>query len=255
MQTDNVRLFVEAWKLMTGRLPSPHFSEADGLAACFSDVPDLFFNLWIQSQPASDEASFNALLQTASARAAASAHPVGGIVCEDWAPASWGELAAEAGLAPMVPMTGMEADDLLPPRRPAPDLSIRRVVDDASARDLALLNADAYGMPHDLFECISNTRLWQADSHAFVGYLNGKPVSASAALPVLNTVYIAMVATAPGEQGKGYAETVMRHAIAEGQCAMGVKRTTLHATDAGKPLYAAMGYVTGGRLVLAGPAH
>lgn len=255
MQSDNVRLFVEAWKLMTGRLPSPHFSEADGVAACFSDVPNLFFNLWIQSQPAADEVSFNAMLETARARSAASTQTVGGIVCEDWAPASWGELAAKAGLAPMVPMTGMEAEDLLPPRRPAPDIDIRRVVDDAGARDLALLNADAYGMPHDLFGCIANMRLWHDDTYAFVGYVNGKPVSSSAALPVLGTVYIAMVATAPDEQGKGYAEAVMRRSIVEGQRAMGVKRTTLHATDAGKPLYAAMGYASGGRLVLAGPAH
>jgi hypothetical protein len=255
MQTDNVRLFIEAWKLMTGRLPSPHFSEADGLACCFADVPNLFFNLWIQSAAAATPEAFEAMLRIAGARAAASSHTVGGIIAEDWAPADWQARAAAAGLAPMVPMTGMEAEDLAPPRRAPADLDIRRVVDAAGARDLALLNADAYGMPRELFGAMCNMDLWQDDSLAFVGYANGKPVSSSAALPVMGTVYIALVATSPGEQGKGYAETVMRRAVVEGQQAMGVKRTTLHATDAGKPVYAAMGYGAGARLVLTGPAH
>lgn len=255
MQTENERLFIEAWKLMTGRLPSPRFSEADGLTICFADVPNLFFNLWIQGQPAATPEAFEALLRTASERAATTHNTVGGIVSEALSPAGWESLAAKAGLTPMVPMTGMEADELLPPRRPLPALDIRRVTDDAGARDLALLNADAYGMPHDLFDCISNTRLWQADSFGFVGYVDGAPVASAAALPVMGTVYIALVATAPNEQRKGYAETVMRHTIEEGRKAMGVTRTTLHATDAGKPVYAAMGYTSGGRLTLVGPAH
>jgi len=255
MLTDTVRLFIDAWQLMTGRLPSPQFAEADGVASCFSDVPNLFFNLWIQGRPAVTAAEFQVLLDTATKRAAAAAHPVGGVVREDWVPGGWEALIAERGLQPMMLMTGMEAEDLLPPRRPPANLDIRRVVDDAVARDLAILNANAYGLPHEIFECISNMRLWQADSYGFVGYAGGKPVSSAAALPVAGTVYIALVATAPDEQGKGYAETVMRRAVVEGQRAMGVRRTTLHATEAGRPIYRAMGYAPGPRLVLAGPAH
>ncbi len=47
----------------------------------------------------------------------------------------------------------------------------------------------------------------------------------------------------------------MRHAVAEGQRAMGVQRTTLHASMMGHPVYAAMGYVQGPRLVLVGVEH
>ena len=64
----------------------------------------------------------------------------------------------------------------------------------------------------------------------------------AAAFPVNGTVYIALVATLPEEQGKGYAETVMRQAVAQGQEAMGTKRTTLHASDMGLPVYRRMGY-------------
>ncbi len=59
----------------------------------------------------------------------------------------------------MVPLTGMEADELLPPRHPLPNLDVRLVVNDAMARKLAELNALAYHMPADAFDCIANMRL------------------------------------------------------------------------------------------------
>jgi predicted acetyltransferase len=59
---------------------------------------------------------------------------------------------------------------------------------------------------------------------------------------VHDTVYVAFVATPPDEQRKGYAEAVMRHSIEKGAEGMDLARTTLHATEAGFPLYLAMGY-------------
>ena len=72
-------------------------------------------------------------------------------------------------------------------------------------------------------------------------------------MPINGTVYVALVSTAPQQQGKGYAETVMRHAVAEGQRALGVTRSTLHASLMGHPVYQAMGYSSGPRLILVGP--
>ena len=77
---------------------------------------------------------------------------------------------------------------------------------------------------------VSGMHFWPSDCFAFVGYNGETPVSSAAALPINGTVYIALVATDPEQQGKGFAETVMRRAIAEGQRAMGVRRTTLHAS-------------------------
>ena len=256
MKTDPVNLFIDAWKLITGRLPSPRFEESNGVTSCFCDVPNLFFNLWIQSTPAIMREKFLAVLATGAERASASANLVGGIIREDWAPSDWETLIGTKGLTKMVPMISMEAEDLLPPRRALADLEIRRIEDDGGATDLAMLNADAYSMPRDLWDCISNMRLWHPDSFGFVGYKDGVPVSSAATLPVLGTVYVALVATSPKEQGKGYAEAVMRRAVVEGQKAMGTKRTTLHASMMGHPLYKAMGYESGAPLALIGPdAH
>jgi GNAT superfamily N-acetyltransferase len=255
MQTEPIALFIETWRQMTARLPSPRFVDEDGVASCFSDVPNLFFNLWIQSRPATSEEEFRALLATGARRAAMSAFPSGGILRPNWSPARWEDIAKDAGLAPIVLMISMETDQLLEPRRPPARLDVRRDVDDNGARDLALLNARAYGMPPELWDCVSGMHFWPADCHAFVGYVGETPVSCAAALPINGTVYVALVATAPDRQGKGYAETVMRCAVAEGQRALGVTRTTLHASMMGHPLYQAMGYASGSQIVLVGPAQ
>ena len=113
-----------------------------------------------------------------------------------------------------------------------------------------MINAHAYGMPPELFECVCNMHLWHDDSLAFVGYADGRAVTSAAALPVDGTVYIALVATMPDAHGKGYAEAVMRQAITAGQQSMGVARATLHATDMGRPVYQAMGFAPSARFAV-----
>lgn len=76
MHTQPVALFIEAWRQMTERLPSPRYANDKGVASCFSNVPNLFFNLWVQSQPATSAEEFRALLATAAQRAETSAFPV-----------------------------------------------------------------------------------------------------------------------------------------------------------------------------------
>jgi GNAT superfamily N-acetyltransferase len=252
--TDTVQVFTEAWKLMTSRFPDSRIEDGDDVVSCMGNVPLLFFNLWVQQRPAATVDELLALFTKAAERSAKCAYPAGGVLREDWLPSGWEGVAASCGLAPMMPMTGMETTQLLAPRRTAPELEIRRVTDAAVARDLATVNALAYGMSPEAFDCMSNMLLWQPDSYGFVGYANGRPVSTAAALPVAGTVYIALVATMPDAQGKGYADAVMRHAIGEGQRAMGIETTTLHATDAGQPVYRAMGYNAGARFILVGPA-
>ena len=235
---------------MVGRLPLPTIKEEGGVVSCFGNVPLFFLNLSIVNRPAQTHEELRAFLNTAARHVASCKYPSGVVLRQDWLPAGWENLVDEAGLAPVVPMTSMEADELLPPRRRLPDLDVRLVVNDAMARDLAELNALAYRMPADSFDCMANMHLWHADSCAYVGYLGGRPVTCAAAFPVNETVYIALVATLPEQQGKGYAETVMRQAVIQEQRAMRTTRTTLHASDMGVSVYRAMGFRPGPKLVL-----
>jgi GNAT superfamily N-acetyltransferase len=96
-----------------------------------------------------------------------------------------------------------------------------------------------------------NLYLWR-------GYAAGHAVTCAAVLPVAGTIYVAFVATLPEAHGKGYAEAVMRHAIDQGRRAMGLTRgpltrMTLNASDMGRPVYRAMGFESGPRVVLLGP--
>jgi ribosomal protein S18 acetylase RimI-like enzyme len=195
---------------------------------------------------------------TARQQLAVCAHPSMILVCPEWLPAGWEAITAELGLVQAMNLTGMETAELLPVRRPAPAaLDIRRVTDVAAARDLAIINAHAYGMPLEMFDCIFNMDLWHDDSYGFVGYVDGRPVSSAAAFPAAESVYIALVATMPDCHGKGYAEAVMRQAVVAGQQAMGTARTTLHASDMGRPLYTSMGYASHAGFVILteGGAH
>jgi ribosomal protein S18 acetylase RimI-like enzyme len=254
MKSEPMALFIEAWTQMTGTLPSPRHERADGVVTCFSDVPNLFFNLWFQDGPTSDEAAFRRMLRAGKAKGAAWHHPTGGVFRADWAPANWEAILVEEGLAIAVPMLGMEATTIVPPAHSAAEIEIRQVTDDATAHDAAMLNAHAYHMPEDEFECVGGMHFWPADSRAFVGYVDGEPVTTAAARSVGGTVYIAMVATEPGLQGQGYAATVMRHAMDEGMKAMGRDTLTLHATMDGQKTYAKMGFVAGPATPLVVPA-
>ncbi len=54
--------------------------------------------------------------------------------------------------------------------------------------------------------------------------------------------YVAMVATDPAMQRRGYAAAAMLHALDVAARTHGEHPTFLHATDAGRLIYARMGY-------------
>jgi ribosomal protein S18 acetylase RimI-like enzyme len=247
---DNVKSLIDAWKLMSGRFVGSNFQRVDGVASTFANIPLSFFNISFQERPAVSAADLQAMLATMRRRTKACPHPSIIGLCEDWVPEDWQAIAAEDGFTFVLNMTGMAADELLPLRRPSPELEYRRVQHDATARDLAMINAHAYQMPPELWECLCNLQLWHPDSNAYVGYRDGKAVSSAASLPIDGAMYIALVATLPEEHGRGYAEAVMRQAIEQGRAGMGKRRMVLHASDMGQPLYQSMGFGAGCKIAL-----
>lgn len=251
---ETVEVLIEAWKLIVGRLPGAAIEHAKGVATMFAHVPLPFLNLSMPDSPLANAEELRGALSVVRERAKACQHGSLLALCEAWAPAEWEQVALEEGFAMALNMTGMAADHLLLPRRALPELAFRRVSNDTTARDLAMINAQAYGIPADLFECLCNLHLWHEDSYGYVGYTGGRAVTSAAAFPVCGTMYIALVATVPESHGKGYAEAVMRHAIEQASRAMGRVRMTLHASDVGRPVYRAMGFEAGARVMLLAPS-
>ncbi len=250
---ETAEVLIEAWKLLVGRFPGGKIEHAQSVATMFAHLPLPFLNISMPDRPLYEEQALRAALAVIKNRAKSCAHTSLASLCEPWAPADWERIATEEGFTLALNMTGMAADRLLPPRRPLAELVFRRVSDETTARDLAMINGQAYGMSLDLFECMCNLYLWQPDTFGYVGYTAGQAVTCAAVLPVAGTIYVAFVATLPEAHGKGYAETVMRHAIEQGRRALGLNRMTLHASDMGRPVYRAMGFDSGARVVLLTP--
>lgn len=73
--SDTVQLFVDAWKLMVGRLPLPTIKEDDGVVSCFGNVPLIFLNLSIVERPAETDDELRIFLNTAVRHAAICKYP------------------------------------------------------------------------------------------------------------------------------------------------------------------------------------
>jgi GNAT superfamily N-acetyltransferase len=104
------------------------------------------------------------------------------------------------------------------------------------------INSQAYGFPaEDGRDGLCGSRLWTSDIHAWLGLEHGVPVCAAATLPNDGRLFVALVATLPQAQRKGYGEAVTRMALYEGARGTGLTRATLHATEAGAPVYERIG--------------
>jgi ribosomal protein S18 acetylase RimI-like enzyme len=68
------------------------------------------------------------------------------------------------------------------------------------------------------------------------------PIACSAAYVQNGRLYVALVATVPEMQGRGYGEAVTRLSVVAAAKESGHTRSVLHATCAGIPLYRRLGY-------------
>ncbi|MFC5013403.1 MULTISPECIES: GNAT family N-acetyltransferase [Streptomyces] len=152
------------------------------------------------------------------------------------------DAAGRAGLQLAFPGTGMAGNVLPLPRPVHPDLTFARVRSDDELTAYADLNSRAYGFGLDEGrDGLAGSALWRQEAYAYLGLREGVPVTCAAAVPADGRLFVALVATAPEWQRRGYGEAVTRKALHEGARATGLTRATLHATEAGAPVYPRIG--------------
>jgi len=249
------RQFIASWQLFARRSARGEVLEVDGVAVAFSRVAMPLMNMMFLSSPVADVADLRRRVDAAVAYGRASGHMWMLTVCDEWLPpaarTAAPALLAAAGLAPSSVATGMVADELAAPRRPIPDVAIRPVDTGERRTHVADLNTAAYGMPAEWGrEALDREQLFTDGIWGDVAYLGAEPVSTSTTALVDGRLYVMMVATAAGHRNRGYAEAAMRSSLARAAQASGARRTVLHASDAGAPLYAQMGYRTTGRFTM-----
>jgi GNAT superfamily N-acetyltransferase len=242
----SIKHFVDAWRTMCG--PARGFDEeaVGDVHYIFSGIPIPFFNVALVTGRDVSAATLSATGQGACDWA--SKHDVPWLFVITHEALAVGTDAGAAldacGLAPLMPLTGMIAQQVAPPSTLRPELQLLHPQSDDDCSALVDVNSLAYGMDlEDAKGTIGKQRFWSGHFPA-LGVADGTPVSAAAVLMVNGYRYVALVATDPARQRRGYGDAVMRHALELSARVHGQAPTTLHATAAGRPIYERMGYAT-----------
>ncbi|WP_409235673.1 GNAT family N-acetyltransferase [Streptomyces sp. PA5.6] len=151
--------------------------------------------------------------------------------------------AERAGLQYAFPGTGMAGDFLPIPDPVHPDLTFVRVRTEEHLRAYADLQSRAYGFPlEEGRDGLTGSAHWTSGMYAYLAMRGDVPVACAATVEAEGRLFVAFVATDPQWQRKGYGEAVTRKALYEGAAATGLTRATLHATEAGAPVYPRIGF-------------
>ena len=240
----SISQFRQAWRLLCGASPG-YLTDGDAdVDYIFSGVPVPFFNVaFVTARGVSSEA-LAAHGRAACQWAADKTVPWMFIVThETLAPGVDATAALEAsGLVPIIPMTGMRARRLVPATRAADGLTLGVPDDDEGCAAMLDVNSAAYGMPLDACKPTYGKRSFWSSHVPALGRAAGAPVASAAVFMVDGHRYVALVATTPDQQRRGYGEAVMRYALDAAAAMHGEKPSILHATEAGRPVYARMGY-------------
>ena len=246
----STRCFIEAWSFICTRLPRGEVHQLPGFVAAFGRVPVPFFNLCLLDSPVESEVDLEMRVQGAVRFAAQADVPWLLALCDEWLPASADDICRNHGLEPKLTLVAMAAENLAVPRRPLPELRYERAVRQELYDLMAQINCRAYGMSEEMGRSLSVASLWDASTYPVIGFLEAEPVTCSATIPVGGILYVGWVATIPEHQRKGYAEAVMRKSLEIASADSGFSTTWLHATEAGFPVYSAMGYEPTARFTL-----
>ena len=240
----SISQFGDAWRLLCGASPGYVATGNGAVEYIFSGLPIPFFNVaLVTGRNVAAET-----LETEARKACEWARPRSVpwmfiVTHEALAPGvDAAALLDSCGLTPMLPMTGMRAQRIAPATRVPDGLLLGLPGDEDSCAAVFDVNAAAYGVSLDACKpTYGKPAFWNGHVPA-LGRVNGAAVASAAVFMVDGHRYVALVATMPEQQRRGYAEAVMRHALEVAATTYGEKPSFLHATNAGRPVYARMGY-------------
>lgn len=240
----SIRQFVEAWRAFCDGAPAAVLDAADGVAYAFSGVPIAFMNAAVVTA--------RGLSADALRDCAGRARDRGSAIGVPWILVTTREglepevdpdaLLDSCGFEPFMTLTGMVADEVLPSAHLPGALELREAANDAECEAIFDVNSAAYSMALDACKPVWGRRAFWERHAAVLGRVEGAPVSSAVVLMVDGYRYVALVATDPGCQRRGYADATMRRALEQARRNHGDRPTFLHATEAGRPVYERMGY-------------
>ncbi|MEU5050211.1 GNAT family N-acetyltransferase [Streptomyces sp. NPDC021096] len=245
---ESVEQLAVVWRAMVlDRDAGADVRDLPGIAVRWADCRFAFWNCLTLTDVGADAELIGRRLRRAAEIMRAKKYPGFLWLFEDLldeeARSALGTAVEEAGLQYAFPATGM-AGDLLPVPEPVhPDLTFVRVSTDEQLRAYADLNSRAYDFTLDEGrDGLVGSRLWKNEVFAYLAMRGDVPVACAGAVEAEGRLFVALVATDPRWQRRGYGEAVTRKALYEGARATGLTRAVLHATAAGAPVYPRIGF-------------
>jgi ribosomal protein S18 acetylase RimI-like enzyme len=220
--------------------------EMDGVSIASAGVAFQMFNAAFLSAPVASEGQMDLRAAQAAVYFAARGQRWSYWICHGWLDGRTQRrlqsLLRKRNLYQAVELPGMLAEDVLPPVRELPRMELRRVCDGPVKDAFCAIGSTCFNVPLAWFcEVFDSPTVWN-DFAAYVGYVDGEPVSTAATVMGGGVVGVYNVATMPGRRRGGYGEAVMRHALEQARCEHGPSRTILQSTPQGFELYRRMGY-------------
>lgn len=240
---DNLR---ESFRVIAASRGPGEVRELQGVSIAAAGVTFQMFNASFLSAPVTSEAELARRITLASVHFNARGLEWACWVCEDWMDPRARRRARHVfdrqGLRHSVDLPGMIAERVLPPIKRLPRLDVRRVRGGPVATDFCGIGSTCFHVPIAWFrEVFDSPAVWE-QFLAYVGYMDGEPVSTAAVVIGGGALGIYNVATLPEHQCRGYGEAVMRYALEDARNITGIEQSILQSTPAGLRLYQRMGY-------------
>lgn len=241
----SIRQFLEAWRILCTSCPGHTREIGEGIEYIFSGRSASFFNVAVLTGRGVSRTALKALGQAACTWAVDKDVPWLFLVTLDSLEPGFDPAAVldDCGLAPVMPLVGMLAERLTPAPPKPEELSLQVPADDTAWATVIDVNSAAYDMDLGAGKDLLGPRLSWQEHFPVIGCVDGQPASSTTVLMADGYRYVAMVATVPERRLRGYADAVMRRALAEAAQVHGDRPTVLHATDHGRWVYEKMGYV------------
>jgi ribosomal protein S18 acetylase RimI-like enzyme len=148
------------------------------------------------------------------------------------------------GIYHMQACVGMQTKQVSESTISPPELDFRLVETEAERLEFCDINADSYGFSPEWRDDMALwTSQWPIESvRLYVARAGSEGVSAAMVYLMRDIAYLGFVATRQEHQRKGYAEAIVRYAIAAANEDRPIRQSILHSTPAGLPLYRSLGY-------------
>jgi hypothetical protein len=237
--------FLTSWELCTSPFQGAELSDRPGIATRWANIAFRFYNaICLIAEIYDEEALARTVREGIDFMRART--------CPGWMVVPLESLTAKAQSAlpglvetlqlASMPATGMAGEILPLEEKVNRNLSFERIRDDDTVGAFAELNCLAYGFPAEAGKSvIGDNTFWREHAHGFIAYEGELPVATATGIVCDSSIFLFLVATRPDAQRQGYADAVIRRALNSAHAATGIRRTSLQATDAGRPVYRRLG--------------